>query len=162
MYIIPSDLVRKFHGVSSNNYSQNGKHIETLGFLLGYKSNDNYVATDLIFPEQQATCSRVDDKGIGGEDTLVWAFQTYMLEKKKKPIVIAWIHSHVGSVKCNFSSVDLHTQHTYSKLHNGILGMVVEIHEDGSLGEHDFYEMSRQGKRFVENCSQCRFVLIAH
>ena len=63
MYIIPSDLLRKFRLVSAKNNSGDGKHIETLGFLLGYKSYDNYVATDLIFPEQQATNSRVDDKG---------------------------------------------------------------------------------------------------
>ena len=64
MYIIPSDLLRTFRNVSANNYSNgNGKHVETLGFLLGYKSEENLIATDLIFPKQDATCSRVDDKG---------------------------------------------------------------------------------------------------
>ena len=64
MYIIPADLLRIFRDVSANNYSStNGKHVETLGFLLGYKSEDNLIATDLIFPQQDATCSRVDDKG---------------------------------------------------------------------------------------------------
>ena len=63
MYIIPGELLRKFRDISSNNYSSNGRHIETLGFLLGYKSDDNLIATDLILPQQDATCSRVDDKG---------------------------------------------------------------------------------------------------
>ena len=67
---------------------------------------------------------------------------------------MAWIHSHVGSVACNFSSVDLHTQLSYSKIYDDILGLVVEIQENGQLGQHDFFEMSRQGKRLVEKCSK--------
>ena len=67
---------------------------------------------------------------------------------------MAWIHSHVRSVPCNFSSVDLHTQLSYSKIYDGILGLVVEIKENGKLGQHDFFEMSRQGKRLVEKCSK--------
>ena len=63
MYIIPEDLLRKFRNIAANNHSINGKHVETLGFLLGYKSEENLIATDLIFPQQDATCSRVDDKG---------------------------------------------------------------------------------------------------
>ena len=64
MYIIPADLLREFRDISANNYSStNGKHVETLGFLLGYKAEENLIATDLIFPQQDATCSRVDDKG---------------------------------------------------------------------------------------------------
>ena len=67
---------------------------------------------------------------------------------------MAWIHSHVRSVACNFSSVDLHTQLSYSKIYNDILGLVVEIKENGQLGQHDFFEMSRQGQRLVEKCSK--------
>ena len=64
MYIIPSDLLRQFGQVSSINHSKHdGRTIETLGFLLGYKTDDNFIGTDLIFPEQEATCSHVDDKG---------------------------------------------------------------------------------------------------
>ena len=62
MYIIPEELIQTFQQVSASNF-HNGKHVETLGFLFGYKSNENLVGTDLIFPEQEATCSRVDDKG---------------------------------------------------------------------------------------------------
>ena len=64
MYIIPEDLIREFRKVSSDNCSDTRRHVETLGFLIGYKlDDDNLVGTDLIFPEQEATCSRVDDKG---------------------------------------------------------------------------------------------------
>ena len=63
MYIIPEELIREFKRVSANNYNNDGKHIETLGFLIGYKLDDNLVGTNLIFPEQEATCSRVDDNG---------------------------------------------------------------------------------------------------
>ena len=63
MYIIPEEVIREFRQVSSNNRSDNGGHIETLAFLIGYKQDDNFIGTNLIFPEQEATCSRVDDKG---------------------------------------------------------------------------------------------------
>ena len=61
-YIIPQDLFRKFQAVSSNNFN-NGRHIETLAYLFGQKSDDNLIGTHLIFPEQEGTCGRVDDKG---------------------------------------------------------------------------------------------------
>ena len=63
MYTIPKDVLKKFHHVSARNRSENGKHIETLAFLFGYRSESNFIGTHLIFPEQEGTCSRVDDKG---------------------------------------------------------------------------------------------------
>ena len=64
MYIIPEGLLQEFRKLSSDNRSDNGRHKETLAYLLGYKlDKDNLVGTDLIFPEQEGTCSRVDDKG---------------------------------------------------------------------------------------------------
>ena len=91
--------------------------------------------------------------GIEGQDSLTWAFNYYQSERKKEPVLMAWIHSHVRSVACNFSSVDLHTQLSYSKIYNDILGLVVEIKENCQLGQHDFFEMSRQGIRLVGKCS---------
>ena len=155
MYIIPSDLLRQFGQVSSINHSKHdGRTIETLGFLLGYKTDDNFIGTDLIFPEQEATCSHVDDKGIQGEDSLDWAFKALRSEGKMEPCLIAWIHTHVENVKCGFSSIDNHTQHTYSKLHDGVLGLVIEVLENNKTGEYDFFEITRQGKRFLEKCSR--------
>ena len=63
MYTIHKEVLKKFHQVSARNRLENGKHIETLAFLFGYKSDSNFIGTHLIFPEQEGTCSRVDDKG---------------------------------------------------------------------------------------------------
>ena len=63
MYLIPSDLLRKFELISSGNCSANGRHIETLAYLFGYENDGNLFGTHLIFPEQEGTCSKVDDKG---------------------------------------------------------------------------------------------------
>ena len=92
--------------------------------------------------------------GIHGEDTLTWAFRNFLTVRNKQPYLLAWIHSHVGGVPCNFSSVDLHTQHSYSKIHEGILGMVLEINNSSQLVSHDFFELSNGGKLFVEQCSR--------
>ena len=63
MYFIPGDLLRKFQSVSAKNCSGDGKHIETLAYLFGFESDGNQIGTHLVFPEQDGTCSRVDDKG---------------------------------------------------------------------------------------------------
>ena len=57
-------------------------------------------------------------------------------------------------MECSFSSEDLHTQLSLSKSYDGILGLVLEIQENGQLGQHDFFELSRSGKRHVQNCSK--------
>ena len=63
MYIIGSDLISQFIKVSSSNRDQDGHHVETLAFLVGYSKNDNYIATDLIFPSQHGQPHKVDDLG---------------------------------------------------------------------------------------------------
>ena len=65
--------------------------------------------------------------GIYGEDSIPWAFQAFEEERKKKPCLIMWIHSHVRGSECCFSSIDNHTQYAYSKYHSGVLGLVIEI-----------------------------------
>ena len=57
-------MLRVFREVSARNRSKDGRHVETLAFLFGHKSDQSYIATHLIFPEQESTCSRVDDKGM--------------------------------------------------------------------------------------------------
>ena len=65
MYIIGDDLLSQFTKVAVKNTSiQDGKHLETLAFLLGYSDNDNFIATDLIFPKQHGQAHKVDDQGI--------------------------------------------------------------------------------------------------
>ena len=64
MYFIPEDILRKFQVVSASNCSKvDGRHIETLAYLFGYESEGDHIGTHLVFPEQEGTCSRVDDKG---------------------------------------------------------------------------------------------------
>jgi hypothetical protein len=63
MYLIPLEVIEKFGSVSAKNKSDCGEHIETLAYLVGYKSNDDFIGTHLVFPEQEGTGDRVDDKG---------------------------------------------------------------------------------------------------
>lgn len=63
MYFIPGELLRKFQDVASNNCQPDGRHVETLAYLFGFESDGNFISSHLVFPEQDGTCSRVDDKG---------------------------------------------------------------------------------------------------
>ena len=63
MYIISSDLVSKFVKVSGKNRDHNGHHVETMAFLIGYFKDDNYIATNLIFPKQYGQAHKVEDQG---------------------------------------------------------------------------------------------------
>ena len=95
--------------------------------------------------------------GMNGMDSsLPWIFENFDSEGKRNPHLICWIHSHVGGIKCGFSSIDVHTQHTIAKIHDEVLGMVIELNESGQIANHDFYEISRQGSRCVESCSRKR------
>ena len=65
MYIIGDDLLSQFLKVAIKNISiQDGQHLETLAFLLGYSDNGNFIATDLIFPKQHGQANKVEDQGI--------------------------------------------------------------------------------------------------
>ena len=64
MYIIGSNLISQFVRIASSNFStKDGCHIETLAFLIGYCDIDNYIATDLIFPNQHGEPHKVEDLG---------------------------------------------------------------------------------------------------
>ena len=65
-----------------------------------------------------------------------------------------WIHSHVRGSECGFSSIDNHTQHSFSKLHKGVLGLVIEIKKNGQRGLYDFFELTKIGKKTIELCSR--------
>jgi hypothetical protein len=62
MYLIPLEVIEQFGSVSAKNES-NGEHIETLAYLVGHKSNGDFIGTHLVFPEQEGRCDSVDDKG---------------------------------------------------------------------------------------------------
>ena len=85
---------------------------------------------------------------------MTWIFNNFVSEGRGNPILMCWIHSHVRGVECGFSAIDVHTQNTFAKIHHNVLGMVIQLNETGRLAKYDFYEMSRQGSRYVENCSR--------
>ena len=65
MYILWDNLLSQFMKVAVRNIStQDGQHLETLAFLLGYSENDNFIGTDLIFPNQHGQAHKVDDQGM--------------------------------------------------------------------------------------------------
>ena len=66
--------------------------------------------------------------------------------------IIGWVHSHVRGVKCFFSSLDVHNQYLSQRLDSNHLGLVVQIHPDGSLVDHDYYRLTSLGMTTVTNC----------
>ena len=64
-YNIPHAVLTSFMEHSVNNHEVNNcHHVETLAYLVGKKSEDgNVTATDIIFPNQQGTSTRVEDLG---------------------------------------------------------------------------------------------------
>ena len=92
--------------------------------------------------------------GIEDKESLIWAFDKFKVERNEQPCLISWIHSHVGGSECFFSSIDNHTQYSYHQVHKGVLGLVVEIKQNGKKGAYDFFELSSFGKKEVEKCSR--------
>ena len=61
---IPQELIGRFLEVASNNKAEDGRHIETLAYLIGYKQkNGTIVATELVFPAQKGSSIHVEDEG---------------------------------------------------------------------------------------------------
>ena len=89
-------------------------------------------------------------------DTCAWITLNSPMKKKygSKLSIATWIHSHVEEVKCCFSSIDLHTQNTLSKMYPDILGMVCQIGKDGSLEKHDYFGLTRKGHYGLSKCKK--------
>ena len=87
-------------------------------------------------------------------DTCAWISMNSPMKKKygSKLSIAAWVHSHVEGVECCFSSVDLHTQFTWSQVFPDILGLVFEIDQDGLPAEYDFYGLTTQGITELRKC----------
>ena len=63
-YKVPSDIIGSFHSVASENYSKDDKkHIETLAFLAGFREENVFTVTDIVFPKQTGGPMKVDDEG---------------------------------------------------------------------------------------------------
>ena len=64
MLVIPDNLIPKFLDIASkNNSPEDGKHVETLAFLIGFEENSTFFGTDLYFPEQKGLPCQVHDEG---------------------------------------------------------------------------------------------------
>ena len=64
MLVIPDNLIPKFLDIASkNNSPEDGKHVETLAFLIGFEENSTFFGTDLYFPKQKGLPCQVHDKG---------------------------------------------------------------------------------------------------
>ena len=63
-YKIPTKFINPFLDVAAKNKSQlDGRHVETLGFLIGTKEGNLITATYLIFPKQKGNSAFVTDEG---------------------------------------------------------------------------------------------------
>ena len=61
-YILPQKVITAFLYHAVNNFND-GRHIETLAFLVGKKVGDEVIATDIMFPQQEGTPSHVQESG---------------------------------------------------------------------------------------------------
>ena len=63
-YKIPSKFIDSFLSIATKNKSKlDGRHVETIGFLIGTKEGNLLTATDLIFPKQKGNSALVTDEG---------------------------------------------------------------------------------------------------
>ena len=63
-YKVPRDIIASFHSVASQNYAKDDKkHIETLAFLAGFREENVFTVTDIVFPKQSGGPMHVDDLG---------------------------------------------------------------------------------------------------
>ena len=62
--IVQENFIEEFMKVAKHNLSvDDNLHIETLAYLLGYESEGNLIATELIFPKQEGSAVMVLDQG---------------------------------------------------------------------------------------------------
>ena len=86
---------------------------------------------------------------------MTWLYQaSFLTQRKSKPQLLLWIHSHVRGTKCCFSSIDMHTQFGYRTISQNVLGLVIELNTDGRCTNHDFYELSSEGHEQVKKCGK--------
>ena len=70
-YKVPSDIIGSFHSVASENYSKDDKkHIETLAFLAGFREENVFTVTDIVYPKQNGGPMHVDDQG--KRNQMIW------------------------------------------------------------------------------------------
>ena len=84
-----------------------------------------------------------------GKDSCSWITLHPSMHGKH---IASWVHSHVEGVECCFSSVDLHTQFSYTRIYPDLLGLVFEINPNGNLKKYDYYGFTPEGNSKLRNC----------
>ena len=94
--------------------------------------------------------------GIGSHyDSISWLKELEDLGDLTKDTKLAfWIHTHVRGSLCGFSSVDVHTQYAYNLLSPKVLGLVIQLNENGECENYDFYELTSTGSKIVKECGK--------
>ena len=55
-------MEKQFYDIAKNNWN-NGQQLETMGYLIGFESNDTLIATEIIIPTQTGSSDMVVDNG---------------------------------------------------------------------------------------------------
>ena len=97
-YKIPKKALEKFIKVAKSNKSNDdGRHIETLAYLLGYEDqNGEIIATEMVFPNQNGTSILVIDEGKCYLKTLSLILYAQYELPKKNYITILCVPSSLG------------------------------------------------------------------
>ena len=61
--VVPKAVQREFLARAKANKDENGRHVETLAFLMGWESEHQITATSILFPVQTGNSARVTDEG---------------------------------------------------------------------------------------------------
>ena len=133
-----------------------------MAFIVGYQDTNtgDVHATHMVFPVQEGNSSRVDDKGVDGQDSAMYMAQhlkpSIEDEVTKKFVIISWVHTHVRGVCVGFSSVDVHNQYMYAQMYNpDAFGLVFEVHSRYKYC-FDAYVLTDEGRIGVAECNQLR------
>ncbi|XP_077974183.1 STAM-binding protein-like [Styela clava] len=136
--ISPRDLPQKFMQYAKSNTMNN---IETCGVLFGNLSQNMFVITHVLLPQQTGTS---DSCTTSNEEDL-WEFQA-----QYDGICLGWIHTH-PSQTAFLSSVDLHTHYPYQCL----MAESVAIVCSGKFNETGYFMLTPgQGMKEIGNCSK--------
>ena len=84
-----------------------------------------------------------------------WMSLNNLIQDKfqSKLSIIAWVHSKIEGDEIN--SYDLHSQNTWSSVFPDMLGLVIQLNEDGTkVATFDFYALTMKGKRKLSQCEK--------
>ena len=93
--------------------------------------------------------------GIKNSDSQTWMFTRSETAQSGKAVkLISWIHSHVRGASCQFSSIDVHSQFSMSRLYDGITGIVIKISSNGTCDTFDAFTLTSVGQKKIQQCKE--------